>query len=119
MAPREGVEAREQAVDEAPRPGGHLGEHRLAQAVLDPALPCLELAAREAALRNPRLATPAYDPLSNEVRLLLPNGRHALALGVTDTGYELVAELTRADAYACARVVSSEQPRWLARGIDC
>ena len=91
----------------------------LAQAVLDPALPCPELAAREAALRNPRLATPAYDPLSNEVRLLLPNGRHALALGVTDTGYELVAELTLADAYACARVVSSEQPRWLARGIDC
>lgn len=91
----------------------------LAQAVLDPALPCPELAAREAALRNPRLATPAYDPLANEVRLLLPNGGHALALGVTDTGYELVAELTLADAYACARVVSSEQPHWLARGIDC
>ncbi len=91
----------------------------LAQAVLDPALPCPELAAREAALRNPRLATPAYDPLANEVRLLLPNGDHALALGVTDTGYELVAELALSDAYACARVVSSEQPRWLARGIDC
>ena len=89
---------------------------QLAQVILDPSLPCPELSAREAALRSPRLATPAYDPIANEVRLLLPSkdGDRALALGVTDAGYELVAELPLADAYVCARVVSAEQPRWLA-----
>ena len=63
--------------------------------------------------RNPRLATPAYDPVANEVRLLVPDNGRALALAPTSDGYKAVATLELADAYACARVVGSELPGWL------
>ena len=86
----------------------------LAEAMLDPSLPAPELACREALVRNPRLATPAYDPMANEVRLLVPADGKALALARTDSGYARVATLELEDAYVCARVVSSEQPSWLA-----
>ena len=85
----------------------------LAEATFDPGLPAPELARREALLRNPRLATSAYDPVSDKVRLLVPEGEGALALSVTERGYEVVTSLSREDAYVCARVVSSEQPSWL------
>ena len=84
-----------------------------AEVAFDPELPAPELTCREALLRNPRLATPGYDPLSNEVRLLVPAGEEALALSVTEHGYTRVASLSREDAYVCARVVSSELPSWL------
>ena len=84
-----------------------------AEATFDPELPAPELPCREALLRNPRLATPAYDPISDEVRLLVPAAEEALALAVTEHGYEGVATLSRKDAYVCARVISSEQPGWL------
>ena len=85
----------------------------LAEATFDPGLPAPELDRREALLRNPRLATSAYDPVSDKVRLLVPEGEGALALSVTEHGYEVVTSLSREDAYVCARVVSSEQPSWL------
>ena len=84
-----------------------------AETNFDPGLPAPELPYREALLRNPRLATPAYDPIVNEVRLLVPAAEGALALAVTKHGYEIVATLPRVDAYVCARVVSAEQPSWL------
>ena len=86
----------------------------LAQMTLDPALSTPSFSALEEVRRNPRLATPAYDPIANEVRLLVPDEGRALALAVTPAGYEVAATLELADAYACARVVSSELPGWLA-----
>ena len=85
----------------------------LAQMTLDPALPAPSFSSREEAVRSPRMATPAYDPVANEVRLLVPSDGRALALAVTESGYEAVATLALADAYACARVVSPDLPAWL------
>ena len=89
----------------------------LAQMTFDPALDAPSFSTREEVVRNPRLATPAYDPIANEVRLLVPDDGRALALAVTPAGYEAVATLELADAYACARVVSSELPAWLAAAV--
>ena len=68
--------------------------------------------------RNPRLATPAYDPISNRVVLLVPDGERALALWSTSGGYEKAADLALADAYTCARVISADQPSWLSAGLN-
>ena len=84
---------------------------------LDPALPAPPFSSREEVVRNPRLATPAYDPVANEVRLLVPHDGRALALAATESGYEAVATLELADAYACARVISSDLPAWLATAV--
>lgn len=84
-----------------------------AETTFDPDLPAPELAHRGALLRSPRLATSAYDPVSDKVRLLVPEGDGALTLSVTERGYGRVASLSREDAYACARVISAEQPSWL------
>ena len=97
------------------RPARYVTE--LAQATFDPSLPSPEFSSRAAVERNPRLATAAYDPVSNAVRLLVPDGDSALALAVTPEGYERLASLPLQSAYACARVVSSEQPAWLAAGL--
>lgn len=85
----------------------------LSQMTIDPSLPAPAFSAAEEVRRNPRVATPAYDPIHNEVLLLVPDNGRALALAPGDSGYEEVAALELADAYACARVVSSEQPAWL------
>ncbi len=85
----------------------------LAQMTLDPTLSTPSFSTLEEVRRNPRLATPAYDPIANEVRLLVPDDGRALALAVTPAGYQVAATLELADAYACARVVSSELPGWL------
>lgn len=85
----------------------------LSQMTIDPSLPAPAFSAAEEVRRNPRVATPAYDPIHNEVLLLVPDNGRALALTPGDSGYEEVATLELADAYACARVVSSEQPAWL------
>lgn len=85
----------------------------LSQMTIDPSLPAPAFSAAEEVRRNPRVATPAYDPIHNEVLLLVPDNGRALALAPGDSGYEEVATLELADAYACARVVSSEQPAWL------
>ena len=89
----------------------------LAQATFDPSLPSPEFFSRAAVERNPRLATAAYDPVSNAVRLLVPDEDSALALAVTPAGYERLTSLPLQSAYACARVISSEQPAWLAAGL--
>ena len=74
------------------------------------------------ARRNYRVATPAYDPHANELRLLLPlvlndEGvvNYALVLAPNAEGYAVRAVVTLPRARACARVVSSELPRWLER----
>lgn len=85
----------------------------LAQMTLDPSLPAPDFSSREAVTRSPRLATTAYDPIHNEVLLLVPDERGALALRPMPAGYERVATLPIADAYSCARVTGSEQPAWL------
>lgn len=89
----------------------------LAQLTLDQTLSSPSFSMRAAALRDPRLSTPAYDPIANEVRLLVPDNGRALALAVTEGGYEIAAVLDLCDAYACARVVSSELPSWLAGAV--
>ena len=83
----------------------------------DPTIPCPELPSQRALERNPRMATAAYDPVANEIRLLVPKGDSALALAVVERGYEVVASLRISDAYVCARVTGAEQPSWLARGL--
>ena len=88
----------------------------LAQMTFDPNLAAPDFPSHALVERNPRLATPAYDPVGNATRLLVPNGDSALALAVTPTGYERLAELRLADAYACARVISADQPAWLTAG---
>lgn len=84
---------------------------------LDPALPAPPFSAADAVARNPRMATAAYDPISNKVRLLVPHDGAALALGLGPEGYVAVATLGLADAYSCARVLGAEQPSWLAAGL--
>ena len=68
--------------------------------------------------RDYRLATPAYDPLTNEVRLLAPiewpaNATQALVLRPSSEGFVASALLSLARAAACARIVSFELPSWL------
>jgi hypothetical protein len=90
----------------------------LAQVTLDSSLPAPAFAAAPLVERSPRTATCAYDAIADDVRLLVPadDGR-ALALAATPSGYEVAATLELADAYACARVVSAEQPSWLTAGL--
>ena len=90
----------------------------LAEVTFDPSLGAPDFPCREALLRNPRLATPAYDPVANETRLLIPAGDKAQALAVTEHGYEAVATLDLKNAYVCARVVSAELPSWLHRASN-
>ena len=72
------------------------------------------------AARNPRHATLAYDALGNRVVKLLPAsaapGAKVAALLPNETNNpQVVALLDPADAYVCARTVSSDQPEWLRR----
>ena len=75
------------------------------------------------ARRNYRLATPAYDPQTDEIRLLLPLAieqagvvDHAVVLArLGEEGYEARAVLSLEHARICARVISSELPAWLMR----
>lgn len=68
-----------------------------------------------------RTAAPAYDPVRDAVCLLLPiclvddkSADCALALIRQPSGnYQGVSILSLARAYACARVISAEQPTWL------
>lgn len=100
---------------EAVRPVAYVAS--LAQMTLDPSLPAPSFSSLDEVRRNPRVATAAYDPIADEVRLLVPSDGCALALRVTADGYEPAATLELADAYACARVLSSDQPAWLREAI--
>lgn len=71
--------------------------------------------------RSYRLAAPAWDPKVGQMRLLLPlylaDYRYAdcaLVLAPQKSGNYLgTSIMTLERAYACARVVSAEQPQWL------
>ena len=68
-----------------------------------------------------RVAVPAYDPSDERLRLMLPlslvsDERADAALVLErrdDATYRGVSVLPLGRAYACARVISSEQPAWL------
>lgn len=68
--------------------------------------------------RDYRLAAPAYDPIANKVRLLIPlrladGEQRALVLCPADQGFVACATLSLERAAECTRVVSFELPRWL------
>ena len=86
---------------------------QVAQALLaqdDPELRrCAQLVSR-----SPRAATQAYDPVNEAVYVLVPARGGALALDFSTPGApRVVGTATLADAFACARAVSSDQPAWL------
>ncbi len=72
-----------------------------------------------------RVAAPAWDPATGEMRLLVPmallddaRADCALVLAPQPSGnYRGVAVMSLARAYVCARVVSAEQPAWLAADV--
>ncbi len=73
------------------------------------------------AQRNHRVATPAYDPQTEELRLLLPLAsrepstidRAVVLADLGDGDYEARAVLSLDRARVCARVVTSDLPAWL------
>ncbi len=73
------------------------------------------------AQRNHRVATPAYDPRTEELRLLLPLAsrdpstidRAVVLADLGDGDYEARAVLSLDRARVCARVVTSDLPAWL------
>ncbi len=77
--------------------------------------------AMRAARASYRLAAPVFDPADNKTKLLVPlclvednRADCALVLDLQPSGaYRAAAILSLPRAYACARVISREQPRWL------
>lgn len=67
--------------------------------------------------RNPRTMTLAYDAVADEVRVLLPGKSDALVVDLADNTAQVTGHISLEDAYSCARVVSSDQPGWLAAGL--
>ncbi len=68
--------------------------------------------------RDCRLATPTYDPMTNEVLLVAPivlpnNNLEALVLSHDDDGFVASAIIPLERAATHARIVSRELPRWL------
>ena len=98
----------------AGRPACYLSS--FAEASFDPTMSSPVFSGAALVARNPRAATPAYDPVLDRTVLLVPNEGSALALLPAGDSYEAVATLALADAYACARVVSADQPEWLLPG---
>ena len=62
--------------------------------------------------------TVAYDAVADATHVLVPGQGDALALDVRDSIATVAGHLSPADAYACARVVSADQPAWLAAGLE-
>lgn len=67
--------------------------------------------------RNPRTMTLAYDAVADEVRILLPGKSDALVVDLADNAAQVTGHISLEDTYSCARVVSSDQPGWLAAGL--
>lgn len=67
--------------------------------------------------RNPRTMALAYDAVADEVRVLLPGKSDALVVDLADNTAQITGHVSLEDAYSCARVVSSDQPGWLAAGL--
>lgn len=67
--------------------------------------------------RSPRTMTLAYDAVADEVRVLLPGKNDALVVDLSGNAAQVTGHVSLEDAYSCARVVSSDQPGWLAAGL--
>ena len=96
------------------------GEAPSVQTVIDALLAANSMDLRRLAqrlARNPRTMTLAYDAVANEVRVLLPGKSDALVVDLADNTAQVTGHISLEDAYSCARVVSSDQPGWLAAGL--
>ena len=96
------------------------GEAPSVQTVIDVLLAANSMDLRRLAqrlARNPRTMTLAYDAVADEVRVLLPGKSDALVVDLADNTAQVTGHVSLEDAYSCARVVSSDQPGWLAAGL--
>lgn len=96
------------------------GEAPSVQTVIDALLAANSMDLRRLAqrlARNPRTMTLAYDAVANEVRVLLPGKSDALVVDLADNTAQVTGHISLEDAYSCARIVSSDQPGWLAAGL--
>lgn len=96
------------------------GEAPSVQTVIDALLAANTMDLRRLAqrlARNPRTMTLAYDAVANEVRVLLPGKNDALVVDLSGNAAQATGHVSLEDAYSCARVVSSDQPGWLAAGL--
>ena len=96
------------------------GEAPSVQTVIDALLAANTMDLRRLAqrlARNPRTMTLAYDAVANEVRVLLPGKSDALVVDLSGNAAQVTGHISLEDAYSCARVVSSDQPGWLAAGL--
>lgn len=96
------------------------GEAPSVQTVIDALLAANSMDLRRLAqrlARNPRTMTLAYDAVANEVRVLLPGKNDALVVDLSGNTAQVTGHVSLEDAYSCARVVSSDQPGWLAAGL--
>lgn len=96
------------------------GEAPSVQTVIDALLAANSMDLRRLAqrlARNPRTMTLAYDAVADEVRVLLPGKNDALVVDLSGNTAQVTGHVSLEDAYSCARVVSSDQPGWLAAGL--
>ena len=96
------------------------GEAPSVQTVIDALLAANSMDLRRLAqrlARNPRTMALAYDAVADEVRVLLPGKSDALVVDLADNPAQITGHVSLEDAYSCARVVSSDQPGWLAAGL--
>lgn len=96
------------------------GEALSVQTVIDALLAANSMDLRRLAqrlARNPRTMALAYDAVADEVRVLLPGKSDALVVDLADNTAQITGHVSLEDAYSCARVVSSDQPGWLAAGL--
>ena len=96
------------------------GEAPSVQTVIDALLAANSMDLRRLAqrlARNPRTKALAYDAVADEVRVLLPGKSDALVVDLADNTAQITGHVSLEDAYSCARVVSSDQPGWLAAGL--
>lgn len=96
------------------------GEAPSVQTVIDALLAANSMNLRRLAqrlARNPRTMALAYDAVADEVRVLLPGKSDALVVDLADNTAQITGHVSLEDAYSCARVVSSDQPGWLAAGL--
>lgn len=96
------------------------GEAPSVQTVIDALLAANTMDLRRLAqrlARNPRTMTLAYDAVADEVRVLLPGKSDALVVDLSGNAAQVTGYVSLEDAYSCARVVSSDQPGWLAAGL--
>lgn len=96
------------------------GEAPSVQTVIDALLAANSMDLRRLAqrlARNPRTMALAYDAVADEVRVLLPGKSDALVVDLADNTAQITGHVSLEDAYSCARVISSDQPGWLAAGL--